>query len=156
MSKKIAKQFEYDGLGFPIMLLNVPLINIRGVEVPDINYNILQKNVLFILCQKSFPLTGNEVRFIRQFFKMNFTQFANTFGVTYASVIHWENSKNNLAKITPSTELCIRLYILDFLHANNKLFRETFRNFDYLKFKSQRRLEDFEHIKVDSNELIIS
>src|SRR5437016_14247923 len=106
MKRKIAEQFEYDGLGFPIMLLNVPLMSVRGIEVPDLNYNVLQKNVLFALCQKSTPLSGNEVRFIRQFFEMNYTEFANTFGITHATVIHWEEAKNNLAKITPSTELC--------------------------------------------------
>ncbi len=153
MRKKIAKAFEYDGLGFPIMLLNVPLVNIRGIEVPDINYNILQKNVLLALCQKLTPFSGNEVRFIRQFFEMNYTEFAKTFGVTHAGVIHWEQSKNNRAKINPSTELYIRLYILDYLRANNKLFRETFRNFDFLKFKKQAHLYDLEYIQIDSNAL---
>ena len=56
MKAKIAKKFEYDGLGFPIMLLNVPLVNIRGIEVPDIDYNVLQKAVLHHLCQKETPL----------------------------------------------------------------------------------------------------
>jgi len=153
MKKKIVEQFEYDGLGFPIMLLNIPVIDVRGIEVPDIDYNLLQKNVLLVLCQKSTPLSGNEVRFIRQYFEMNYTAFANAFGVTHASVIHWEDSKNNHAKITPSTELCIRLYILDYLHADNKLFRKTFRNFDYLKFRRQKHLGTLEYMQIDSKEL---
>lgn len=98
MSKKIAKQLEYKGLGFPVMLLNVPLVNIRGIEVPDIDYNVLQKSVLFALCQKLTPFYGNEIKFIRQFFEMSYTEFAKIFGVTHASVIHWEQAKNSLVE----------------------------------------------------------
>lgn len=144
--------FEYDGLGFPITLLNFPLIEVRGVLVPNIDYNILQKHVLFALCNKPHPLTGNEVRFIRQYLQMTYTEFANKFGVTHASVIHWEKSKNAFAKIQPSTDLCMRLFILDILHAKHKLFRDTFRKFNFLDFKTQKN-QDPEHITLDSNTL---
>jgi DNA-binding XRE family transcriptional regulator len=154
MKKKIAVQFEYDGLGFPIMLLNFSLVEVRGIQVPDIDYNQLQRNVLLALCRKPFPLTGNEVRFIRQYLQMTYTDFANRFGVTHASVIHWEKSKNSFARILPTMELCIRLCILDTLHAKDKLFRETFRNFNYLEFKIQKNQTTDECLTIDSNSLI--
>lgn len=153
MKKKIAAQFEYDGLGFPIMLLNFPLVEVRGVQVPDIDYNQLQRNVLLALCRKPLPFTGNEVRFIRQYLQMTYTEFAKRFGVTHASVIHWEKSKNSFAKIIPTTELCIRLCILDVLHAKDKLFRETFRNFNYSEFKIQKNQTTDDYITLDSKEL---
>ncbi len=155
MKKKIAAQFEYDGLGFPVILLNFPITEVRGIQVPDINYNLLQQNVLLVLCQKTLPLTGNEVRFIRQFLQMTYTEFANRFGVTHASVIHWEKSKNSFAKITPTTELCIRLSILDVLKAKDKLFRKIFRNFNYSEFKMRKRQTTEELITIDSNTLPI-
>jgi len=136
----MAKKFEYSGLGFPILLLDVPMRQVRGVEVPDVDYNILQQKVLLKLCRKPFPLTGNEIRFIRQFFELNYSEFANQFGVTHASVIHWEKAQDAFAKITPTTELCIRLYILDALRADDKLFRSTFRLFDYSKFQKDIKL----------------
>lgn len=153
MKKKIVAQFEYDGLGFSIMLLNCPIVEVRGVQVPNINYNILQRSVLLALCQKLLPLTGNEVRFIRQYMQMTYTEFANRFGVTHASVIHWEKAKNSFAKITPTTELCIRLSILDVLEAKDKLFREIFRNFNYSEFKIQKQKISDEHLTLDSNAL---
>lgn len=153
MKKKIAKQFEYDGLGFPVILLNFPMTEVRGIQVPDIDYNLLQRNILLVLCQKPFPLTGNEMRFIRQFLQMTYTDFAKKFGVTHASVIHWEKSRNAFAKISPTTELCIRLHILDVLHAKNKLFRETFKNFNYTDFKVWKNQEPAERITLDSNKL---
>lgn len=153
MKKNISDEpFEYDGLGFPITLLNFPLVEVRGVLVPDIDYNVLQKNVLFALARKPHPLTGNEVRFIRQYLQMTYTEFANRFGVTHPCIIHWEGSKNNLAKIQPTAELCIRLCILDTLHAKDKLFRDTFRSFNYCDFKAQKNQAP-EHITLDSNTL---
>lgn len=138
MKKKLAKEYEYDGLGFPILLMNFPVITVRGVEVPDIDYNDLQKKVLLTLSSKPFPLTGSEIRFIRQYFQMTYVEFANKFGVTHAGVINWEKLKNHSAKITPTTELCIRLEILDYLHVKDKVFREAFRKFNYLEIKSQK------------------
>ena len=155
MKKKIAARFEYDGLGFPIMLLNFPLVEVRGVQVPNMDYNQFQRNVLLALCRKLLPLTGNEVRFIRQYLQMTYTDFSNRFGVTHASVIHWEKSKNSFAKILPTTELCIRLCVLDALHAKDKLFRETFRNFNYSEFKIQKNLSAEECITLDSKALTI-
>lgn len=139
MKNKIVNEYEYDGLGFPIILLNFPVKNVRGVEVPDIDYNLLQKNVLLALSRKVQPLTGNEVRFIRQYLEMTYVEFANKFGVTHPGVINWEKAKNNYAKILPTTELCIRLAILDHLHVKNKVFRDTFKNFNYSGFKHQKK-----------------
>ena len=154
MKKKNIDKFEYDGLGFPIILLNVPLIEVRGCVVPDIDYNILQRNVLLALAQKPLPLNGNEIKFIRNYFEMTYSHFANKFGVTHASVIHWENAKNSFAKITPTTELCIRLSILDELNAKNKLFRETFRNFNYSDFKTNKRNEVEDSLTLDTKTLV--
>lgn len=154
MKKKSVAKFEYDGLGFPIILLNFPLANVRGIQVPDIDYNQLQRNVLLAICRKPLPLTGNEIRFIRQYMQMTYSEFAHSFGVTHASVIHWEKSKNMFAKVLPTTELCIRLCILDVLHAKNKLFRETFRNFNYHELKVQKNQMVEKPITLDSNSLI--
>ena len=43
-----------------------------GEEMVDINYNTLKHVVIELLAKKPIPLTGNEVRFIRQYFKMNY------------------------------------------------------------------------------------
>lgn len=152
MKKNIVPQVEYDGLGFPVMLLNFPCIEVRGIQVPNIDYNELQRNVLLILCRQQQPFTGNEVRFIRQYLQMTYMQFAQRFGVTHASVIHWEKSGNEYARIQPTTELCIRLCVLDLLHAKNKLFRETFRNFNYSKSLGRKK-RSAHHITLDKTQL---
>ncbi len=150
MKNSRIKQYEYDGLGFPIILLNVPVREVRGGLVPDIDYNLLQRSVLSTLSYKTSPLTGSEVRFIRQYLEMTLSEFANLFGVTHATVIHWEKAKNEFAKLSPTTELCIRLTILDVLHANNKEFRDMFREFDCLKLSQELKM----HHQKDLDDLI--
>ena len=43
---KVESRFEYIGLGFPVILLNVPLIEVRGMWTLNIDCNLLQKVVL--------------------------------------------------------------------------------------------------------------
>jgi len=99
MKKNIVKQFRYEGFGFPIDLLDVPVRNIRGIEVPDINYNILQRIVFEGLSHKPVPLTGNEIRFIRQSLDMTLTEFAKHFGLTHPAIVKWEKAKDDFANI---------------------------------------------------------
>ena len=101
MEKKRVKKFKYEGLGFPVDLLDVPMIKVRDVWTPDIDFNELQKAVLLELCDMSLPLTGNQVHFIRTYFEMTLDAFGKHFGVTHAAVINWEKAKNRAAKIIP-------------------------------------------------------
>ncbi|MBU6382776.1 MAG: hypothetical protein KGR16_00455 [Verrucomicrobia bacterium] len=147
MKEDRVEKFVYEGFGFPVILLHVPMKKIRGVEVPDINYNTLQMTLLDMLSHKPFPLTGNEIRFIRQSLKMTLVDFAKHFGVTHAAVIKWEKSKNQAAKITPSTELHIRLFTLERLKVSNKKFRNTFVALDRNKKLKQQDHVNCEHFK---------
>ncbi|HSX26861.1 MAG TPA: hypothetical protein VLE89_07655 [Chlamydiales bacterium] len=130
MKTKKAKRFVYEGLGFPVVLINVPLVNKRGVWTPAIDYNKLQKQVLVALAHKPVALTGNEVHFIRAYFEMTLENFGKHFGVTHVAVLMWEKMGNKPGKINPTTELCIRLFVLEKLKMNNQVFRDAFREFD--------------------------
>lgn len=129
MKRKIIPEFEYDGFGFLIKLQNVSVVEIRGVQVPDIDYNNLQKAVLFALSQKPAPLTGNELRFIRQYFQMTYVEFATTFGVTHPTVINWEKAKDSFSKIDPPMEIMVRLRILEVLKEKNARYKSTYEKF---------------------------
>lgn len=128
-TKKV-KRFTYEGLGFPIVLVNVTLVKKRSVWTPAIDYNKLQKGVLIALTHKPVALTGNEVHFIRTYFEMTLENFGKHFGLTHAAVLNWEKSGNRPAKVNPTTELCMRLFILEKLNESNQVFRDAFREFD--------------------------
>lgn len=139
MEKKRVKKFRYEGLGFPIVLFNVPMVKVRDVWTPAIDFNELQKAVLLELCNMSFPLSGNQVHFIRTYFEMTLEAFGKHFGVTHAAVINWEKTKNRAAKINPSLELLIRLFILEKLKINNQIFRDIFREFNIQQIMKARK-----------------
>lgn len=130
MEKKKVKKYIYEGLGFPVSLVDIVLVKKRDIWTPAIDYNKLQMAVLLALSHKPFALTGNEVHFIRTYFEMTLDNFGRQFGVTHAAVLNWEKSKNKPAKINPTTELYIRLLILEKLKINNQIFRDTFREFN--------------------------
>lgn len=121
--RKIIETFIYNGLGFPIKLINTPLKKVFGEWVLDINLNQFQIAALRMLIQKATPLTGAELNFIRSFFELSIHAFAKIFGVTHVAVIKWENEET---RMNPSTEVCIRLYVLNRLQVKDKEFRKTY------------------------------
>lgn len=143
MEKKRAKEFIYEGLGFPIIMIDVSLIKVRDVWTPAIDYNKLQRTVIEALSHKPYPLSGNEVHFIRTYFEMTLDAFGKHFGVTHVAVLNWEKTKNKLAKMNPAVELFIRLFILEKLKTSNQIFRNTFR--ELIQHRTKIRKAAFGH-----------
>lgn len=112
MEKKIQRQCVDYGCGFPVVLLNVPMIKVRGKWIPDIDYNMVEKSVLLDLCHKPFKLTGNEIRFIRLYFEMTLQAFAKRFGVQHPTVVKWENFNDRATNMSLGTEKDIRLFVI--------------------------------------------
>lgn len=113
-------------LGFPVHLRNVPMVEIRGEFVLDIDFNKLQKAVLLHLCHKKTPLTGNEVKFIREYFSFTASAFGHLFGYSHSAILKWENQGDAIARITPTAEICLRLYVLEFLQKDAFEFKELY------------------------------
>jgi len=113
----------YEGLGFPIRLIGVPMKQIFGEWVIDIDFIVLQKVALNMLALKRTPLTGAELRFIIDFLEMPTREFAKIFGVSHTAVLKWlkESSKMN-----SSTEVYLRLYLLNYLNVTDKEFKRAY------------------------------
>jgi len=133
METKKIKRFVYEGLGFPAILFNVRMVKVRDIWTPAIDYNRLQKETLLALCHKPSAFTGNEIHFIRAYFEMTLENFGKQFGMSHVAILKWEKAKNKSAKISPTTELYIRLFILEKLESNNQTFRDAFREFNIQK-----------------------
>lgn len=123
MKMKKKATILWEGLGFPIRLVNVPMKKKFGDWVLDINLNHFQKTVLYMLARKPTSLNGNELRFIIDYLKMSTREFAQLFGVTHAAVLKWENEKS---KMNPGTEVCLRLYIFNYLKVADKEFKRLY------------------------------
>jgi len=127
MERKIKRSHVDYGFGFPVKLLNVTMVRIRGNWTPALNYNRLAEVVLDELSRKKGRLTGYEVRFIRQHFEMTLQDFAKRFGVTHPGVMRWESVKDRITGMNWSTEKDIRLFIFVRMHEKSKELAELYK-----------------------------
>lgn len=139
MDKKVRKRFLYEGFGFPVYLMNVPMMKTRGEWVLDINFNILLKSVLLTVVTKPQSLCGSEIRFIRKYFRMTLEAFGSEFGVSHVAVIEWEKGENNPVVMNPATEKCIRLFALDSLLLGDNAFRESYHKIEIKQLAKQQK-----------------
>lgn len=119
MNKK-RETFIYEGLGFPIRLINAPMKQVFGEWVFDFSMGVFQKVVLNMISRKPSQLTGQELRFIIDYFGMSYREFAKICGVSHVAVVKWEK---DISRMNPSTEVFIRFYILNHLKVTDKEFR---------------------------------
>lgn len=69
MEQKIIPEYEYLGLGFPILLKDVVLLKIHDQWHPKIDVEKVADKAFHSLIEKAstLPLTDNEIEFIRTF-----------------------------------------------------------------------------------------
>ena len=127
MKKKIQKVYQDHGFGFPVTLLDVPLVEVRGEWVPAIDQKELQKRVVEALVLKQSVLTGDEVHFLRLFSQMTLEQFAERFDVTHPAVLKWERAHSHATGMGWTTEKDIRLFALSNLEPKPKDFIEVYK-----------------------------
>lgn len=146
MKNRKKKTFIFDGLGFPIKLINVPMKKEFGDWYIDINMNKLMLVVLEALAHKSIALTADELGFIRSYLQMTTTEFGKTFGVSHVAVLKWESGEN---KVSPSLEICIRLYILDHIQVKDAEFRAFYKELN-LEQLSKKKNEKIHPLTIDA------
>lgn len=154
MKERKKETFVYEGLGFPIKLINCPMKKVFGEWVLDINLTTLQMDMLKALIHKPVPLTGCELRFIRKFLELSTTDFGKLVGVSHPAVLKWEKEQ---VHINPATEIYIRLYVLQHLHAKDKEFRNLYEQIsidNLIKHKNDKRIPI--SIKLGNNALSYS
>lgn len=152
MKEKIVPNCLYEDLGFPILLLNVPMKQIFGEWVLDIDLNKLQARALRALVHKPISLNGQELRFIRKYFEMTTTEFGKMFGVTHVGVLKWENDQT---KINPATEMYIRLFVLDHLKVKDREFRQLFHEISIENLK-KRNKDESGLMEIDAQEQLLN
>jgi DNA-binding transcriptional regulator YiaG len=100
--------FIYEGLGFPIELIDTPMKKVFGEWVIDIDMNALQIFVFEGLIHKPYPLTGKEMRFMRKFLEMSTEELGKKLGVSHATIVKWEKEQ---AKVSPMQEAYMRMFL---------------------------------------------
>lgn len=70
MKTKIEPVFLYEGLGFPIELEHVEMVNVHDEWHPKIDVRYIADEIIKKLATQEERLTGNQVKFIRTYFSM--------------------------------------------------------------------------------------
>ncbi len=113
-NKKTQKLYTDYGLGFPVQIINAPLLKIRDEWTLNLNFEKYEKAVLLALALKPTRLTGSEIKFIRNYFEMTLKDFGKRFGdVAHSAVIKWEKFQDDPTNMNWPTEKDMRLYIIN-------------------------------------------
>lgn len=142
------KTLTYNGLGFPITLIDVPMKKMFGDWVIDIDMTELQPVVLKALVCRPIRLAKEELKFIRHFLSLNTTEFGKIFGVRHSAVVQWENGNRNLS---PTIEFCIRLYVFNHLKVKDKEFRNLYNKIS-IEQLSKDPEEELSPLAIDASE----
>ena len=138
---KIQKEYIDYGCGFPIKLINVPMIYVRDIWTPNIKYNTYMEAVSKILAEKLSRLTGNELHFIRGYFEMTLQMFAKRFSVSHVAVLKWEKMENKPTSMNWATEKDIRLFILSKIGSRSKEFVTLYEALEEEKNSATKTIE---------------
>ncbi len=138
MKQKIAKNFVYKGLGFPITLSNVVMVKLDNEWQPKIDVKKVAKKAIKALLIRQQRLTGNQVKLIRAYFEMTLRDFAKLMDVSHATVNKWEKTGSHFTKMDVNTEKMLRLHIseLDFMETD-----EQRKNF-YKRYKALNKIAE--------------
>lgn len=107
------KNYEWNGFGFPIFFEELPAVKSRGELVPDVDWFVLSKPVAEHVCsEQHVPLSGNQVKFLRNLLDMSLREFAKFISVKHQSVMRWESRAKSAAHIDPHLEVVLRIKVL--------------------------------------------
>ena len=116
--KRIVKDYEFTGLGFPVILSEVELVQ-HGADAedcyPDINSRWLQDTVFDFLIDNAVQLTGAQLAFIRHYMDMKQDDLARALDLkAHGRISQWEQARNKVADIRPVYLAALRAVMASF------------------------------------------
>lgn len=127
MKTKIVKKIKYEGLNFPIELLNVTMVMIDGEWLPKIDVRKVADAVIKELPFQKERLTGNQIRFIRTYFEMSLRDFAlKVVNESHAAVAKWEKFDEKSTNMDINIEILLRLYVIERVVAKSQKQKNKF------------------------------
>lgn len=151
------KNYEWNGFGFPVVFDKLPAVKIRGELVPDIDFEQFAKPLIDLICsQQNVPLSGNQVKFIRNHLGMSLREFAKFLNVKHQSVMRWEEKKKSAARIDCNTEIVMRLMILKKLNSNQESIQNLVDKVEDMEgFESAGHFRTFQPLRVSGIDLAL-
>lgn len=110
--RKIQKEFEFDGFGIPLVLVDAPMVVLRGEWTLDVNFNQLEDALAMAVALKPSRLSGDEVRLLRLHLGHSFARFGEIFSRTKQAAMKWEKSKKEQTCMAWATEKDLRMHVV--------------------------------------------
>lgn len=152
MKTKIEPVFLYEGLGFPIELEHVEMVNVHDEWHPKIDVRYIADEIIKKLATQEEPLTGNQVNFIRTYFSMPLREFGEkVVNATHTAVNKWEKRGDEVTDMNENTEQVLRLFIIEQTQTKTKTEQANFyKNFQRSKAftKSERKKPKPVHLNL--------
>lgn len=143
---KIVQNYRYIGLGFPIRIINAPMVKLYGKWALDVNMRKLQDVIAHALIFKSCRMTKDEIKFIRKFLGKSMEEFGKLFGVSHVAVLKWENGENRLP---PPSEFYLRLTLLNHFKEKPHQFKVLYEKINLTMLEKETTKSP---ITIDANQ----
>ncbi|MED7789678.1 hypothetical protein [Francisella sp. 19X1-34] len=111
LEEKTVKEYVYTGMIFPVTLKNVKMVKYDDEWCPVIDDIAIANKWIRKIGESKDRLTGNQLKFIRSYFKMSLRQFSNVVNESHTAIAKWENVGNEIAKMDLNIEKIIKMYI---------------------------------------------
>jgi DNA-binding transcriptional regulator YiaG len=135
MKTKIEPTFLYEGLGFPIELGNVEMVQFNDEWLSKIDVQYIANEIIKKLAIQEERLTGNQVKFIRSYFSMTLREFGKTVvHESHTAVSKWEKCGDEITNMNENTEQVLRIYIIEQTQTKTQAEQKNF----YSNFKRSR------------------
>lgn len=132
MKKKTLPKYTYEGLGFPIELIDVEMVHFEGEWLPKIDVRKVADAVIKLIPFQDERLTGNQIHFIRTYFGMSLRKFAvEVVKESHMAVSKWEKFGDKSTNMDANIEIMLRLYIYEKVCVKTIKEKQSF----YQKFK---------------------
>lgn len=135
MKTKIVDKFIYEELGFPIELQEVEMYNIHGEWHPKIDVEKIANSAIKDLVSPTRRLTGNQIKFIRNYFSMSLREFAEKIvHESHTAVNKWEKNGNKATRMDINIEKMLKLYAYEQVFVKTVQQKRKFFDY-YLEFR---------------------
>ncbi|MDX9974773.1 MAG: hypothetical protein RBU21_17435 [FCB group bacterium] len=122
------RDFVDYGSGFPVIVDRVQTVPWgKDDEIIIMDHGRFPEAVLRALAEKPTRLTGNEVRFLRLHYEMPLAEFGKLFDVSHPAVKKWEGKRDVVTGMAWSTEVLIRLFVLNRLGVKARAFQQIYK-----------------------------
>lgn len=111
LEEKILKEYVYTGMIFPVTLKSVKMVKHENEWCPVIDDIAIANEWIKKIGGSDKRITGNQLKFIRSYFKMSLRQFSEIVNESHTAVAKWEKVGNGIAKMDLNIEKIIKMYI---------------------------------------------